>query len=339
MKPGAPTGLTASRSHPNINLSWTKPSGTVTGYKIEVLIGSGSWSVHVGNTGTGTTSYTHASTDREKRYRYRVSAINAGGTGVVSNIANVAAEVEVDRKPGAPRNLTATANAEGISLNWSAPVSAGSSAINNYRVERSANGSSWSLLTTLGTTTSYFHAVRAGLRVYYRVFAINDEGDSPASNTADAIRGVRKPSAPRSLSARVQINDISLSWRTPSDTGTAAVTDYRVERSANGSSGWSVLATVSGTTYLHTGVSASTTVYYRVFAINSAGDSPASNTVSAKTERDVPTAPRSLTASVATGGIVLAWAAPSDEGSAPLTEYRIEQSANGLTGWRDSYGS
>ena len=92
--PGAPTGLTATASGTTaINLSWSAPGSTggsaITGYKIEVSSNGGSsWTNLVANTSNTTTTYAHTGLTAGTTRHYRVSAINANGTGVPSNVAN-----------------------------------------------------------------------------------------------------------------------------------------------------------------------------------------------------------------------------------------------------------
>ena len=333
----APRSLTATAAANGITLAWLVPAtpgnSPTTSYRIEQSLDAEATWKPLGTAVAPT--YLHTGVAGGTTVHYRVFAINQAGNSPASNIANATMVGTTKKKPTAPRSLTATPGTTDIALAWMAPADTGSSAIENYRVERSANGTSgWSLLATVsGTVTSYDHTVEAGLKVYYRIFAINDAGDSPASSIANAMIGVRKPSAPRNLSAELVTDGIELTWQEPANPGTAAIENYRVERSSNGSSGWSALATVEGTTYLHTGAAASTTIYYRVIAISSAGDSPPSSTTSATTGRDLPTAPRSLTATVGSAGIELSWQAPADTGSSTITGYRIERSPNGSSGW------
>jgi hypothetical protein len=89
------------------------------------------------------------------------------------------------------------------------------------------------------------------------------------------------PSSPGAVTAvAASSTQIDLSW---TDVGTE--TGYRVERSPDGTTDWVTVATtgqdVSG--YSDTGLSPSTTYYYRVFATNAGGDSPASDVTSATT--------------------------------------------------------
>ena len=207
--PGAPTGLTAMASGTTaINLSWSAPGSTggsaITGYRIEVSSNGGSsWTNLVANTSNTTTTYAHTGLAAGTTRHYRVSAINANGTGVPSNVANATTTTTV---PGAPTGLTAMASGTtAINLSWSAPASTGGSAITGYRIEVSSNGgSSWTNLVanTSNTTTTYAHTgLTAGTTRHYRVSAINTNGTGVPSNVANATTGATAPGAPTGLTA------------------------------------------------------------------------------------------------------------------------------------------
>lgn len=98
--PGMPTNLSVNideSGNNRVSLSWTAPSGTVTGYKIEVstdyvgiLTGDQStseWGVVESNTGNTNTTYTHGNIGVLPSIQlcYRISAINGNGTGAHSS--------------------------------------------------------------------------------------------------------------------------------------------------------------------------------------------------------------------------------------------------------------
>ncbi len=90
--PDPPTGLNVTKVSPSsVQLSWTAPLNngkpSVTGYKIESKVGSGSYSVLTANTGV-TTSYLHTGLIAGT-FTYRVSAINYAGTGNPSAEASI----------------------------------------------------------------------------------------------------------------------------------------------------------------------------------------------------------------------------------------------------------
>ena len=301
-KPGAPTGLTATADgQTKIDLSWTAPSddggADITGYKIEVSTNGSSWSDLVANTGSTSTSYSHTGLSAGSTRHYRVSAINSEGTGMASDSDSATTDSAVT-KPGAPTGLTATANGQTeIDLSWTAPSDNGGAAIAGYRVEASANGSSWSNLVadTGSTSTSYRHSgLTAGSTRHYRVSAINSVGTGTASDTYSATTAAAtEPGKPTGLTATADgQTEIDLAWTAPSDDGGADITGYRIEASTDGSS-WSDLEAntrSTSTSYSHTGLLAGSTRYYRVSAINSVGTGPASDTDSATTDSAAPPA-------------------------------------------------
>lgn len=80
------------------------------------------------------------------------------------------------------------------------------------------------------------------------------------------------PAAPTGLAVNVVSSSaLALSWVDNSDDETG----YRVERSLDGSTGWTQVADIAAgsTSYNDTGLSGSTAYYYRVFAYNDYGDS------------------------------------------------------------------
>ena len=92
------------------------------------------------------------------------------------------------------------------------------------------------------------------------------------------------PAPPTGLSASaVSSSQISLSW-----SASSGATTYKIQRSPNGSSGWAQVGTSTTTTFTDSGLTSSTTYYYRVLASNSVGDSAPSNVASAKTGTLVP---------------------------------------------------
>src|SRR5207302_10292469 len=113
-------------------------------------------------------------------------------------------------------------------------------------------------------------------------------------------------------------------------------TRYMIERSTNGCSTWSTIASNSAstaTTYSDIGLAAGTAYTYRVSAINSVGSSLPSNNASATTLAVAPSPPMGLAATaVSSSQISLSWTAPNNGGSA-ITGYKIERSTDGGSTW------
>ena len=149
-------------------------------------------------------------------------------------------------------------------------------------------------------------------------------------------QGLAAPGAPTDLTATVEgKHSIRLSWTA----STSEVTQYNVERSADGETGWARLGSVGGTTtsFEHTGLEPGTSNHYRVTASNGHGDSAPTNTVAATTAFNPPGVPRNLAATAGgTTVINLSWDAPeAHRTKAQPTGYRILWSPNPPDGtWR-----
>ena len=126
-----------------------------------------------------------------------------------------------------------------------------------------------------------------------------------------------------------------MSWVAPASNGGTAVTDYAVQRSPNGTSGWVTITdgVNTATAFTVSGLANGTRYYFRVLARNAVGYSPSSNVVNA-IPRTIPAAARSLSVTpAATGQLRLAWLAPASNGGSAITDYVIQRSPNGTTGW------
>ena len=144
-------------------------------------------------TDSGALSYELTGLDSGVHYDVQVRAVNTGGDGPWSAVATGTTIASVTT-PGAPGNLTATANGQTrIDLSWSAPSDDGGAAIAGYRIEVSTDGSAWSdlVVNTRSTSTSYSHTgLTAGSTRHYRVSASNSAGTGTASNVASATTGI-----------------------------------------------------------------------------------------------------------------------------------------------------
>ena len=195
-------------------------------------------------------------------------------------------------------------------LTWRAMYGATS-----YRIYRSTSrGSGYSLLGTT-TATSYTNTgAKAGTTYYYRVKACNDAGLSPYSNV---VSGKVKSVTPKPSAPVVKIGNSATSGK-PMLTWNAVsgATSYKVYRATSQNGTYSLLGTVTATSYTNTGAKAGVTYYYKVKAVNSAGESAYSNVVSGRATVTTLTMGHSSTS----GKPMLTWKAVS--GAASYRVYR-----------------
>jgi len=336
--PGAPGGLGATPADGSVALAWTAPAGDggspITDYTIEYRAdGTGLWqtSAHPASTGT---SRTVAGLANGTPYEFRVTAINDIGAGPASAVASATPRTN----PGAVAVGPATPGDRSVALRWTAPPSDGGSAITDYTVEfRAGDAGGWrpSPHAASAATARTVTGLSNGVRYEFRITAINAVGPGPLSAVVPATpRTV--PAAPALAPASPGDGRVVLAWTPPADDGGDDVDDYVVEVREAASpalsaatSDWTPLADpVTGTTTTVTGLVNGAAVELRVAARNDAGTGAASPVVTA-TPRTVPGAPRLVEARPGDGRVELAWSAPSSDGGAPLTAYRVESSRGG----------
>jgi chitinase len=96
---------------------------------------------------------------------------------------------------------------------------------------------------------------------------------APTDGPSESRRFKGVPSAPKSVTATAGDASATVAWQAPSNTGSSAITTYRVTASPGGANRTTAAAT---TTLKFTGLTNGTTYTFTVVATNRSGDSPAS---------------------------------------------------------------
>ena len=226
--------------------------------------------------------------------------------------------------PGIPQNLQATPKINSINLTWSPPSSNGGSPITGYSIYRGTSSGSETFYKSVGTVTTYLdQSVTSGTTYFYKIKAVNNVGQSNLSIEASAS-SITTPGQPTNLIATPGVNNITLTWSSPSSNGGAPITSYRIYRGTTvGSEAY--LAFTTGTNYNDTGLTPGTTYYYYVVAVNSAGPGAQSPEVSAAplAPATSPSTPLNLQATPGIGSVNLTWSTPTSNGGSPITGYAI----------------
>jgi regulation of enolase protein 1 (concanavalin A-like superfamily) len=187
--------------------------------------------------------------------------------------------------PPAPSGLAASAaSSSQIDLSWTDV--AGES---GYRIERSLDGITFTVIGTTVTNVTTFSdtTVAPSTQYTYRIIALGTEttGNSAPSATATETTPAAPtvPAAPTNLAATpAGPSEIDLTWTDNASNETGFV----IERSPDGVGNWSQIATPGqdATSYSDTSLlTADTTYFYRVRAVNAVGPSGDSNIASAAT--------------------------------------------------------
>ena len=282
--PGAPT-LAASGGDAVVHLAWSAPSdggSSITNYNVYRATSSGA---EVLLTTLGKiTSFDDTSVTNGTTYYYEVSALNSVGEGAQSNEASATPQGNATA-PDAP-TLSGSAGDAIVHLTWTTP-SNGGSPISNYKVYRGSSSGGESLLTTLGSVTSYDDTtVTNSNTYYYKVSAVNGVGEGTQSNEVSATPqgggGATVPSAPQNLTAeQAKGKGVQLNWSPPSSDGGSQITGYNIYRGDISGNETFLTSVGNLTSYKDTSTSRGQTYYYFVVAVNTVGESPASKEASA----------------------------------------------------------
>jgi chitodextrinase len=265
--PAAPGNLVGTAGSTKNVLTWSAASDNV-GVAAYDVYRSGTYLATVP---ASVTSYTDRTATPGTGYTYQVAARDLAGNTTRASV-NVNGGPTDSSPPTAPGNLSATASsATAIALSWQA--STDNVGVTGYTVYRDGTETA----TVNGSTTSYSDGgLIPGTTHTYTVTASDGAGNvSPASNQASATTqaDTTPPSTPGTpVATNVTPSQVSLSWTASTDN--VGVVGYRVIR--NGS----VIATASGTTYTDSGVSASSSYTYQVVAVDAAGNTAPSGTLS-----------------------------------------------------------
>ena len=167
----------------------------------------------------------------------------------------------------------------------------------------------------------------------------NDDNDS-SFDQQQTSNISNLPNTPINLNANViSSTEINLSWSTSNDD--ESIAGYKIEYRTNTDPNYSVAIAntgISDTTYSHTGLTPDTVYAYRVYAINSAGESEPSNSITVKTlnsnnsitesntsveNSDVPT---DVVAKVLSStSVELSWNPPTETYDRTIQGYTIKQ--------------
>ncbi|MEM0449175.1 MAG: fibronectin type III domain-containing protein [Methanomassiliicoccales archaeon] len=321
--PGAPTNLLAQGGVRQITLSWNPPSSdggsTITGYRIyRATSASGPFTLIASI--SAISFYQNTGLPNGATYYYRVSAVNSAGEGALSTYAFA----KTAEPPAAPIDLSATPYLGKVSIRWSAPSSDGGAPIINYKIYRGTVSGAASYYITVGST--YFDDVNVtnGVTYYYVVAAVNEAGTGPKSIEVWAKPGA-VPTEPIFVMGTSGDRQILLTWSPPQSDGGLAIQWYKIYRGKTENS-ISHIANTTSLSYLDLGLENGVTYFYRVSAVNGAGEGALSKVAKCR-PMTTPSAPSEVQAIGGNGEIKISWSAPIDDGGSSIMGYCVYRSA------------
>jgi hypothetical protein len=240
--------------------------------------------------------------------------------------------------PGAVTGLTASAPTYfSISLSWSAPTTGG--AATGYVVQyRQTNvGGTWFTLSS-SVTNATISGLSASTEYDIEVIATNAAGSGVATGILNVTTAAAPVVAPGQVTGLTVSNatasTMALSWSAPASGGTPASYTVLYRQTTVGGAFSTLASSITSLSITASGLAASTGYDFEVYAVNSAGNGPASSIATGMTLIAAPGTPTGLTAgSVTQTTAVMSWTAPSSGGTVAsyTVQYRITNSGNAWT--------
>jgi alpha-tubulin suppressor-like RCC1 family protein len=236
--------------------------------------------------------------------------------------------------PSEPQTVAVVSNAaSSITASWTAPTSPRD--LEGYVVEVLRAGSvvfragAGRGATSLDMTTPTFDIVN-GAEHTVRVYAVNEAGESAASNSATATP-VGVSSAPRNLDVVPLVNGLRVSFATPSDLAGLPILDYQIVSTPTSGSAVTTTVPVGSSPYSIdvTSLTVGTRYVVTVKARNAEGLSAAATSSVVIPGR--PTVPQSVVALGLDAAAEVSWDEPESDGGETIRSYLIRVYADGGT--------
>ena len=263
----AAPALTADASGATaIELNWTEVEGAAR-YELWAWWDDDSGWQRLGGDSLAATSYTHGNLTAGTTYYYQVQAVDAGGVkGAWSQ--------RVHATPAALAAPELTAQASGataVELSWTEVEGAA-----RYELWAWDSENGWQRLGGANLTgTTYTHAnLTAGATYYYQIQAVDAGGAAGAWSERVFATPVALPATPVALAAPALTakatgpTTVQLSW-----TEVEGAARYELWAWWDDDTGWQRLGdnNLTGASYIHADLSAATTYYYQIQAVDAGG--------------------------------------------------------------------
>jgi fibronectin type 3 domain-containing protein len=210
---------------------------------------------------------------------YKITAADDWGGESAQSAVVSAARAADDVPPLVPQNVNAISRVDGILVGWLANTS--DNDLMGYRVYRAlASDGTYTVLNggTVQATNELLDSDTVdGVTYFYKVTAVDFTGNESAAGAfAAGTRlpppDVTAPDAPAGIGAVGQKNGIFVTWDANAE---ADVAGYRIYRATSLNGDYNLLTTgqlIAGTTFTDTSAAINMAYYYRVVAVDNAGN-------------------------------------------------------------------
>lgn len=228
--------------------------------------------------------------------------------------------------PSAPQDLLASPGDGEVTLTWAPPTFTDGFQVDDYLVYRGDSPGSGTFLVELGDVLTYTDTgLTNGQTYYYQVSAETVGGEGERSVEVNETPAT-VPGAPVISGVEASDSQITLNWTAPVDDGGAPILTYTVYRglSSGQQTFLASIGNVSG--YTDMGLTNGVAYYYKVAAVNRAGQGPNSTELNGTPENLPPTCSIVVPGPGATiSGTILFWGNVSDpDGTVEKVEMKFD---------------
>jgi len=252
-----PTGFAATGNRGGtftagtVTLSWSPVTGA-DGYSVQTLLNGNQVGILAGVFGQSTNNLVVTGLQGGSEYSFKVKTVSTGGAGDWS-AAVTATPVTAPATPPKPTHsvsrLTAT-------VNWSAPLSDGGSAITGYLVTEANSGVTQTASSSARSVQ--FENLTAGEKIKFNVSAINTvlaSGTVSANSDETTLANVPGQVTGVGVAATSVADEIRITWTNPSNGGSDLTQTKVYLVSAGNDVQTATLANTSLTSHTFSGVS------------------------------------------------------------------------------------
>jgi large repetitive protein len=341
--PLPPASVQGTSGNAQVALAWTASTANgapVTDYVIQRTSDGGTTWTTINDGVSTATTYTVTGLTNGTTYSFRVAGKNAVGTGAYSTMY---AGDSPRTTPGSPSSVSGTASGTSVALSWAAPLTDGGASITSYVVQYSSNnGGTWTAfdIGTSADRTATITGLTYGTTYLFRAAAVNAAGQGPFSGPSASVTPVVDQPLATALTGTSANASVNLTWTEPTPTGSEQIVDYVIQFKLASASTWSIFddGVSTSASASVTGLTNGSAYVFRIATQYQAGlgayTAATTSITPAVPVPAVPGAPNLYQNGMTWPTAVhLAWAAPTNAGSSPITDYVIQLSSNSGSSW------
>jgi fibronectin type 3 domain-containing protein len=282
--------------------------------------------------GTTSDTYYYDSSPHTGKNYYWVTSVSNNGTE--SSYASVECQYSNGGGGGsstisAPTGVSAEVSGSRVCVTWNSVSNA-----SYYKVYRASSSSGSYSMIESSTSNTYYYDASPNTYNYYKVTAVNSSGTESEksdyaycyySNGGGGGGGTTIPDAPTGVYAEnigsTMVPEIKITWNSVSN-----ATSYKVYKSTSPNSGYTQHGSSITSTYCYDHSPSQGKNYYKVKAVNSAGESSYSSyAVVNINSNDVEPCPPTVSASGTSNSISVSWIASTSSGCGRPTSYEVHK--------------